>query len=96
MASADNESAAASTTGWGEPMMKLVFAKWAADRVSPDMPPELVAPASIEYLHRRLNGHGGIILLDRRGRIGMAHNTPRMAWAWRNNAQHKSGVRYPG
>ncbi len=93
---ADNESAAASTTGWGEPMMKLVFAKWAADRVSPDMPPELVAPASIEYLHRRLNGHGGIILLDRRGRIGMAHNTPRMAWAWRNNAQHKSGVRYPG
>ena len=30
---ADNESAAASTTGWGEPIMKLVLAKWAADRV---------------------------------------------------------------
>src|SRR5207253_1792721 len=28
---ADNGSAAASTTGWGEPIMKLVLAKWAAD-----------------------------------------------------------------
>src|SRR3984885_15367671 len=31
---ADNLSAAASTTGWGEPIMKLVLAKWTADRVS--------------------------------------------------------------
>ena len=31
---ADNESAAASTTGWGEPIMKLVLAKWSADRVA--------------------------------------------------------------
>lgn len=30
---ADNLSAAASTTGWGEPIMKLVLAKWTADRV---------------------------------------------------------------
>jgi len=31
---ADNQSAAASTTGWGEPIMKLVLAKWATDRVA--------------------------------------------------------------
>src|SRR5712671_5814378 len=31
---ADNKTAAASTTGWGEPIMKLVLAKWATDRVS--------------------------------------------------------------
>ena len=30
---ANNESAAVSTTGWGEPIMKLVLAKWTADRV---------------------------------------------------------------
>src|SRR6202162_4388595 len=30
---ADNLSAAVLLTGWGEPMMKLVLAKWAADRV---------------------------------------------------------------
>ena len=36
---ADNESAAVSTTGWGEPIMKLVLAKWAADRVQDGISP---------------------------------------------------------
>ena len=40
---ADNLSAAASTTGWGEPIMKLVLAKWAADRVESGSLPEWVA-----------------------------------------------------
>ena len=31
---ADNESAAVSLTGWGEPIMKLVLGKWATDKVS--------------------------------------------------------------
>jgi beta-aspartyl-peptidase (threonine type) len=92
---ADNETAAASTTGWGEPMMKLVLAKWATDRVSADVAPAQAAPMTIQYLHRRLNGHGGIILLDRRGRIGVAHNTPRMAWAWRSANSSQSGLHSP-
>ncbi|HVJ06305.1 MAG TPA: isoaspartyl peptidase/L-asparaginase [Candidatus Saccharimonadales bacterium] len=90
---ADNETAAASTTGWGEPMMKLVFAKWATDHVTEERDPAQVAPESIGYLQRRLDGFGGIILLDRKGRIGMAHNTPRMAWAWRNESHGESGLR---
>ncbi len=92
---ADNESAAASTTGWGEPMMKLVFARWATERVTADVAPAQVAPAAIHYLQRRLNGQGGIILLDCQGRVGMAHNTPRMAWAWRNGSCGESGLRAP-
>ena len=92
---ADNETAAASTTGWGEPMMKLVFAKWATEHVTADVAPALVAPAAIHYLRRRLNGHGGIILLDCQGRVGLAHNTPRMAWAWRNGNSSESGLRAP-
>ncbi len=78
---ADNESAAASTTGWGEPIMKLVLAKWAADRVASGNLPEWVAEEAMNYLKQRVNGHGGIILLDAQGRFGIAHNTPRMAWA---------------
>ena len=35
----------------------------------------------MNYLKDRLNGHGGIIVLDSQGRFGIAHNTPRMAWA---------------
>ena len=89
---ADNKTAAASTTGWGEPIMKLVLAKWAADRVASGSLPEWVAAEAINYLKLRLNGHGGMILLDARGRFGIAHNTPRMAWALRTSEEESSGI----
>jgi beta-aspartyl-peptidase (threonine type) len=77
---ADNLSAAVSLTGWGEPIMKLVLGKWATDRVAAGSAPEFAAREAISYLHSRLGGHGGIILLGPDGRFGMAHNTPAMAW----------------
>jgi beta-aspartyl-peptidase (threonine type) len=89
---ADNRTAAVSTTGWGEPIMKLVLAKWAADRVASGSAPEWVAAEAINYLKDRLNGHGGMILLDARGRLGIAHNTPRMAWALRTTKQENFGI----
>ena len=89
---ADNASAAASTTGWGEPIMKLVLAKWAADRVSAGNLPEWVAKEAMNYLKQRLNGHGGIIVLDAKGRYGIAHNTPRMAWAVRSEDSLEAGT----
>src|SRR5712675_1748646 len=89
---ANNESAAASTTGWGEPIMKLVLAKWAADRVESGSMPEWVSQEAMNYLKQRVNGHGGIILLDARGRFGIAHNTPRMAWAIRTTEKEEAGI----
>jgi beta-aspartyl-peptidase (threonine type) len=89
---ADNLSAAASTTGWGEPIMKLVLAKWAADRVESGSLPEWVAKEAMNYLQQRLNGHGGIILLDAEGRFGIAHNTPRMAWATHTTQKQEAGI----
>lgn len=85
---ADNRSAATSLTGWGEPIMKLVLGKWAVDR-STQLGPEQAAQDAIAYLYARLEGHGGIILLAPDGRYGIAHNTPRMAWAVCN----RNGVR---
>ena len=89
---ADNASAAASTTGWGEPIMKLVLAKWSADRVSAGNSPEGVAPEAMNYLQARVQGHGGIIILDARGRFGIAHNTPRMAWAFKTSKEEAAGI----
>jgi L-asparaginase / beta-aspartyl-peptidase len=89
---ADNQSAAASLTGWGEPIMKLVLAKWAADRVAAGNLPEWAAGEAIRHLETRVKGHGGIILLDARGRYGICHNTPRMAWALKNAREESSGV----
>ena len=92
---ADNRTAAASTTGWGEPIMKLVLAKWAADRVGSGNVPEWAAAEAMDYLKTRVNGHGGIILLDARGRIGISHNTPRMAWAYKTLQADSSGILWP-
>lgn len=93
---ADNQSGAASTTGWGEPIMKLVLAKWSADRVASGSTPEWVAKEAITQLEERVNGHGGIILLDTQGRFGVAHNTPRMAWGVKTVEKQLSGIECSG
>jgi len=89
---ADNESAAVSTTGWGEPIMKLVLAKWTADRISAGNLPEWSALEAMNYLKQRLNGQGGIIVLNPEGHIGIAHNTPRMAWAYKTIHREEAGI----
>ena len=89
---ADNQSAAASTTGWGEPIMKLVLAKWTADRIAAGNLPEWAAQEAMNYLKQRVNGHGGIIVLNPDGHIGIAHNTPRMAWAFKTVKTEDAGI----
>lgn len=90
---ADNLSAAVSLTGWGEPIMKLVLGKWAVDRVAAGNAPEFAARDAISYLHNRLGGHGGIILLGPDGRFGMAHNTPAMAWGLASEGTLETGLK---
>src|SRR5271157_2907209 len=89
---ADNTSAAASTTGWGEPMMKLVLSKWTADHVEGGLTPQEAAQQALDYLKKRLTGHGGVIVVDAKGRYGLAHNTPRMAWALTTEERSASGI----
>ncbi len=92
---ADNQSAAVSLTGWGEPIMKLVLGKWAVDRVEAGRSPAHAADDAIAYLFRRLGGHGGIILLGPDGRFGIAHNTPRMAWGIQTAEGSRFGTALP-
>src|ERR1700720_4651906 len=93
---ANNESAAASTTGWGEPIMKLGLAKWTADRIAAGNLPEWSAQEAMNYLKQRVNGHGGIIVLDAKGHFGIAHNTPRMAWALKTAQKEEAGIERNG
>jgi L-asparaginase / beta-aspartyl-peptidase len=46
----------------------------------------------MNYLKQRLNGHGGIIVLNPQGHIGIAHNTPRMAWAYKTVKKEEAGL----
>ena len=51
------------------------------------------AEAAMDLLVTRLDGHGGIIILDAAGRFGIAHNTPRMAWAFKTEGDEAAGIR---
>jgi beta-aspartyl-peptidase (threonine type) len=77
---ADNEAGAVSTTGWGEYIMRVVLAKTACDLLTNLAAPE-AARAAIAILEKRVHGLGGLILIDRHGSYGFAHNTPKMAFA---------------
>jgi beta-aspartyl-peptidase (threonine type) len=72
--------------------MKLVLGKWATDRVSQGVTPELAAQQAISYLFTRLGGHGGIILLGPDGQFGLAHNTPGMAWGIATKEGQRTGL----
>jgi beta-aspartyl-peptidase (threonine type) len=71
---------------------ELALAKWTADRVLAGNLPEWAAQEAMNYLKQRLNGHGGIIVLNAQGQIGIAHNTPRMAWAVKTMQREDAGV----
>jgi len=77
---ADNQTGAASATGWGEYIMRVVLTKTAADLLA-TLPAMEAAAAAIKVLHDRVQGLGGIILIDRHGNYGFAYNTPKMAFA---------------
>src|SRR5579885_2347027 len=86
---ADSEVGGVSCTGYGEAIMKIVMAKTAADLLrrpgeggAPENSAMRAAKESIELLSRRTQATGGLILLDRDGVPGFAHNTPRMAYGY--------------
>jgi beta-aspartyl-peptidase (threonine type) len=77
---ADNRSAAVSTTGHGERIIPLVWAKAAADLVEHGEAAPQAAGRAVDLLDR-LDAKGGLIVLDRHGNAGVAWNTPAMAFA---------------
>jgi L-asparaginase / beta-aspartyl-peptidase len=78
---ADDEAGAASTTGHGELIIPLVWAKESVDLMRNGTPASRAAAAAVGRLGR-LDARGGIILLDRDGGIGVDWNTPSMAFAY--------------
>jgi len=79
---ADDAIGAASSTGWGEKIMAVVLAKTAIDLLKQGNDVFGACEGSIDTLARRVDGLGGLIMVDRHGRVGYHHNTPKMAYAY--------------
>jgi beta-aspartyl-peptidase (threonine type) len=65
--------------------MRVVLAKTANDFVVNGLSAQAAAEAAIAVLSKRTAGRGGLIMLDRQGRVGAAFSTPHMAYAFRTS-----------
>lgn len=92
---ADDQLGATSSTGEGEEIMRVVMAKWAVDHLAGGRDPQLVAQETIRHLYARVKGEGGLILIDRLGRVGCSFNTRRMSRAWSVGTQIYAQVEPP-
>jgi beta-aspartyl-peptidase (threonine type) len=74
----DSRTGAASCTGWGEGILRVVMAKSALDRLASGLDLDAAASAALADLDR-VGGRAGMILLDAHGGATAVYNTPRMA-----------------
>ena len=78
---ADDDAGACSATGDGEAILRVCLAKTAIDLLRARNHPEESARAVVRTMGTRVGGRGGVVLVDRFGRIGLARNTGTMTWA---------------
>lgn len=80
---ADDASCAVSATGYGEDFMRTVLAKTMADYIdfSHEHADQAVA-YGIEYLRKKVDGRGGVILIDSEGNCASGFTTKKMIHGW--------------
>lgn len=80
---ADNETCAVSATGYGEEFMRTVIAKTISDFIfMKGMDAKEATQAGIEYLRRKVNGRGGVIVIDNQGHCSSGLTTRKMIHGW--------------
>lgn len=80
---ADNETCAVSATGYGEDFMRSVIAKTISDFIyMKDMDAHEATTAGIEYLRKKVQGRGGVIVIDQHGNCASGLTTPKMIHGW--------------
>jgi len=82
---ADNQAGACSATGVGEIAMRLVLAKTVCSFMENGKTAQEAVELAIERINQRIPdtyNSMGLIAVDVYGRVGAAHNSPNMCWAY--------------
>lgn len=90
---ADNEAGACSATGIGEIAMRLVLAKAVCDEMRSGASAEKAVETLIRLVNRRLRNMTnsmGLIAVDRKGGIGVAHNSRNICYAYKRQGMETS------
>jgi beta-aspartyl-peptidase (threonine type) len=77
----DRAGGAASATGHGEQIARVLLCRTAVDYIAGGMTAAAAARASLDVLRNRTSASAGIILVDREGRLGHHRTTKTMPWA---------------
>jgi L-asparaginase / beta-aspartyl-peptidase len=84
---ADSAIGGVSCTGWGEAIIKVVLAKTIVGLLEVNGgDAKAAADEGIDRLEKKVEGFGGVIVLNSRGIPAFSYNTPRMARAFRTAA----------
>lgn len=73
-----DEIGGVSCTGHGEAIMRVLLAKTALDFLGAGMQPAECADRAVTLLLEKTSSTGGLIMIDRQGRVGYARNTSHM------------------
>ena len=73
-----DEYGGVSCTGHGEAIIRIVMAKSTLELLKAGADSQLAANQAVMLLAEKTGGSGGLIIVDRKGRIGYARNTDRM------------------
>ena len=80
---ADNDTCAVSATGYGEDFMRTVLSKTISDFIyMQNMNAEQAVQAGMDYFERKLNGRGGVIVIDKQGNCASGFTTKKMIHGW--------------
>ncbi|MDI6691442.1 MAG: isoaspartyl peptidase/L-asparaginase [Candidatus Bathyarchaeota archaeon] len=82
---ADNQAGACSATGIGEIAIRLVLAKTVCNYMENGKTAQEAAEMAINLVNKRLSStynSMGLIAVDTYGRVGAAHNSPNLCWAY--------------
>ena len=87
---ADNLAGACALTGTGESIMRLALAHRIVTSMCNGEDADRAAEEAIAVMARRVGGEAGCIVLDKQGRIGLAHNADHLAHAYRTSEMHEA------
>ncbi|XP_066535602.1 isoaspartyl peptidase/L-asparaginase [Hoplias malabaricus] len=78
---ADNQSGAVSPTGHGEAIMKVTLSRLILFHMEQGKSPEEASDLALDYMKERVQGLGGVVVVDPKGTWAARFSSLQMAWA---------------
>lgn len=78
---ADNMTGAVSPTGHGEAIMKVILARLILFHMEQGKSPQEASDLALTYMKERVNGLGGVVVVDPKGNWAARFSSLQMAWA---------------